>query len=57
MGLLKHRVQRLGLDLNRELQTVVQRLPTHYRSVGVRVYNPLKPRWKLQVALVASTFP
>ena len=28
---------------------MVQRLPTHYYSVGVRVYNPLKPRWKLQV--------
>ena len=28
----------------------MSRLPTHYRSAGVRVYNPLKPQWKLQLA-------
>ena len=50
ISLLKIKVQRLGLDVTRELQAVVSRLPTHYRSAGVRVYNPLKPQWKLQLA-------
>ena len=50
ISVLKIKVQRLGLDVTRELQAVVSRLPTHYRSAGVRVYNPLKPQWKLQLA-------
>ena len=28
---------------------MVRSLPPHYRSVGVRVYNPAKASWKLQV--------
>ena len=43
-------VTRTVLPVYQPCQAVVSRLPTHYRSAGVRVYNPLKPQWKLQLA-------
>eukprot|EP00966_Prymnesium_polylepis_P331448 7387007-Prymnesium_polylepis.1 len=34
----------------RELALVVRGLPTTYASVGVRVYDPVRPAWRLQLA-------
>ena len=41
---------RSGVSLTQELEQIAKRLPASYRSVGVRVYNPVRPAWKLQLA-------
>ncbi|MEC8263731.1 MAG: hypothetical protein VX017_10555, partial [Pseudomonadota bacterium] len=46
IGKLKREARRLRVDPTAELHGVVQRLPRHYRSVGVRIYNPAKAPWK-----------
>ena len=37
-------------DASNDLDHVVKRLPRNYRTVGVRVYNPTRPQWKMQLA-------
>ena len=49
VGRLKREARRYRIDPSAELAAVVQRLPPHYRSVGVRGYNPVKAPWKLQL--------
>ena len=49
IGKLKRAARKKRIDPTGELQGFVQRLPRKYHSVGVRVYNPSKPKWKLQV--------
>ena len=52
IGKLKREARARRLDAaatTAELSKVCQRLPRHYSSVGVRVYNPKKAQWKLQV--------
>ena len=46
---LKREAAARNLHVPSELAALVDRLPTHYRSVGVRVYNPKKAAWKLQL--------
>ena len=46
---LKREAAARNLHVSSELAALVDRLPTHYRSVGVRVYNPKKAAWKLQL--------
>ena len=43
-------VHRRSADTRRQLEQVAKRLPSNYRTVGVRVYNPVRPLWKLQLA-------
>ena len=53
LGSLKRQAMRRSMDseqLAQELGAIVQRVPPSYRSVGVRVYNPSKPKWKIQIA-------
>eukprot|EP00966_Prymnesium_polylepis_P196652 4556780-Prymnesium_polylepis.1 len=37
-------------DTGHDLAAIAKRLPANYRTVGVRVYNPVRPAWKLQLA-------
>jgi len=52
IGRLKREARRLRIDPTAELQDIVQRLPRTYHSVGVRVYNPKKAKWKMQVVWI-----
>lgn len=52
IGKLKRQARRERVDVNAELARIVQRLPRTYSSVGVRVYNPTTPKWKMQLLWV-----
>ena len=49
IGKLKREARKRRVDPLGEVTHIVSRLPRNYHSVGVRVYNPSKPKWKMQV--------
>jgi len=49
IGKLKRAARKKRVDPVSELHGFVTRLPRKYQSVGVRVYNPTKPKWKMQL--------